>query len=616
MSAPSESPIRRVISAMENLLAAIVRRGGGAAGIAAALALAALLQVAAIHRQSLTYDAPYHLLAGYQALAHGENLLNYEHPPLVKMVAALPLLAEPVAGGREPLVGLSPVTAAYPAAQFVFADPARERRIRLASRYTLLLLVVLPLLAATYALGRHLAGQRPAARRAGLLLALALGLSVATLPHLATVQTDAALALALVLTLLAGCAYLERPDALRAVALGAALGLALAVKLSGVLLLPTVLAAIALAPRGPSTRRRLLHLALALLLAAGLLESTYLIANRDYDPGRGREALRAYLDDRATLHVAHRLESFERPLLALERATPGLAQYLTGLLGVRAQDAEGVYNAYAFGTVTARGRWWYFPAVFLLKTPLPILLALLLALLSWLRRPAHLPTAEESSGAPGNPDRLLLRRARILAVLTTAVYLTTAITSSYNLGLRHLLPVLPLLVLPAAAWAARTRLRATLLTLLLAAESLAVTPLWMSATNTWFLGATNPARFALGDTNLEYHQNFLALATELERGGIDGIAVAMPALTPAELSCYLPDARLVTPGDAIAPGWYAVNVTVELVAPALLAADPDDLFRPEAFQRAARDWSTLAAAIAAGDDHGVVAATFHLYRVP
>lgn len=599
---------------MENLLAAIVRRGGGRIAAVAALALVALLQVAAIHRQSLTYDAPYHLLAGYQALARGENLLNYEHPPLVKMVAALPLLAEPVAGGREPLVGLTPVTAAYPAAQFVFADPARERRIRLTSRYTLLLLVVLPLLAAAYALGRRLAGPHPAARRAGLLLALALGISCATLPHLATVQTDAALALALVLTLLAGCVYLERPDALRATALGAALGLALAVKLSGVLLLPTVLAAIALAP---SIRRRLLHLALALLLAAGLLESTYLIANRHYDPARGREALHAYTENRATLHVAHRLESFERPLLALERATPGLAQYLTGLLGVRAQDAEGVYNAYAFGTVTARGRWWYFPAVFLLKTPLPILLPLLLALLSWLRRPAHLPTAEEtSSGVPGNPDRLLLRRARILAVLTTAVYLTTAITSSYNLGLRHLLPVLPLLYLPAAAWAARTRLRATLLTLLLAAESLAVTPLWMSATNTWFLGAANPARFALGDTNLEYHQNFLALAAELESRGIDEIAVAMPALTPAELSCYLPDARLVTPGDAIAPGWYAVNVTVELVAPALLAADPDDLFRPEAFQRAAREWSALAAAIAAGEDHGYAAATFHLYRFP
>ncbi len=177
-------------------------------------------------------------------------------------------------------------------------------------------------------------------------------------------------------------------------------------------------------------------------------------------------------------------------------------------------------------------------------------------------------------------------------------------------------PVPRLLYLPAAAWAARTRLRATVLSLLLAAESLALAPLWMSATNTWWLGRHNPTRFALGDTNLEYHQNFLALAAEMERRGIDSIGVAMPAVTAAELAAYLPRARPVTPRTPIEPGWYALNVTVERVAPAVLAADPADLFRPETFRRAARDWSGLAAEIAGGEDHGYAAGTFHLYRVP
>lgn len=567
------------------------------------------LQLAAIDRQSLTYDEPYHLLAGYQALARGENLVNWEHPPLVKMVAVLPLLAGPP-------VAPTSVTAAYPAAQFVFADPARERRIRLAARTAILIAVVLPLFAAARTLGRRLAGPGPAGARTGLVLTLLLGLSFSTLPHLATVQTDAALALGLVLTVLAGCAYLERPGWLRAAALGAALGLALAAKLSGVLLLPTAAAAVALAPRpGPSTVRRLLHLGLALLVAFGLLDLTYRVANRRYDPDRGRAALRAYVDNRATLHVGDRLAHFERPLLAAERASPGLAQWLTGLLGVRAQDAEGVYNSFAFGGVTARGRWWYFPAVFLLKTPLPILLATLLVLLSW-RRPTRLaPGGSGKEPSPGAPPPVVRARSRALAILTAAVYLLAAITSSYNLGLRHLLPVLPLLYFPAALWAARTRLRATLI-VLLAAESLALAPLWMSATNTWWLGRANPTRFALGDTNLEYHQNFLALAAELERRGIDSIGVAMPAVDATELACYLPQARLVTPGAPLEPGWYALNVSVELVPPALLAADPADLFRPEAFRRAARDWSALAAALAAGEDHGYAAGTFHLHRIP
>ncbi len=596
--------MRRVISAMKDLLCGIVRRPGGIAA-AAALALVAGLQAAAVHRQSLTYDEPYHLLAGYQALYHGENLINYEHPPLVKMAAALPLLAEPVAGtDGGPLVELTPVEAAYPAAQFVFADPARERRIRLASRYALLALVVAPLIAASWALGQRLAPPCTSPARAGLVLALMLGLSFAALPHLATLQTDAALALGTVLTLLAGLAYLRRPDARRAALLGLALGLALAVKLSGLLLLPAAAAAIAIAPRPPSIPRRLLHLGLTAAVALALLQATYLPANRDYDPARGRAALRAYAEDRATLHAGGRLEPWLPALLALERRSPGLAQHAAGLLGVRAQDAEGVYNSYAFGAVTARGRWWYFPAVFLLKTPLVILVALLAALVARLRRP--LAEAADQSW----------RRAAVLIALTAAVYLLTASASSYNLGLRHLLPVLPLLYLPAALWTSRTRRRTLAVTLLLAAEALALAPSWMSATNTWWLGERNPARFALGDTNLEYHQSFLALADELERRGIREIGVAMPAVTAAELTCYLPGARPIAPGDPLPPGWYALSASVEQMAPALLAADPADLFRPQAFRRAARDWSALATHLATGEDHGYAAGTFHLYRIP
>lgn len=614
--------MRRVISAMRDLPGAIVRRlrgvSIGTAGAALALAAVAALQVAAIHRQSLTYDAPYHLLAGYQALVRGENLLNYEHPPLVKMVAAAPLLLESdpgPAGRARPLVAMTAVTDAYARSQFVFADPERAHRIRLRSRYALLLTVVVPLLAACRALGRKLAGPRT-----GLVLALAVGLASATLPHLATVQTDAALALGVVLTLLAAFGYLKRPDWPRAVVLGAALGLALAVKLSGLLLLPTAAAAVALVPRpGPRLARRLLHLALALTVAFGLLEATYTLANRRYDPEHGRITIGYYTSDRATLHVADRLERWHRPLLAVERASPGLAQYLTGLLGVQAQNALGTYNTYAFGRVTHHGRWWYFPAVFLLKTPLPLLLALGAALLSLLsslgRRRPDPPTEAPAITTPALPP-LIRRRALALTVLTALVYTTAALTSTYNLGLRHLLPLLPLLWLPAAAFAARTRLRATLLVTALALESIALTPLWMSATNTWWLGRHNPSRLALGDTNLEYHQNFLALADALAERGIERVGVAMPAVTAAELDCYLPAARPVAPGDPLPPGWYALSVTVEQAAPALLAADPDDLFRPQAFQPAARAWSDLAARLRAGEDHGTAAATFHLYRLP
>src|SRR6185503_13378480 len=62
--------------------------------LVAALAMVLALQGIAIYKQSLTGDEPYHLLAGHQAARYGDNTLNVEHPPLVKMLAALPLLRE------------------------------------------------------------------------------------------------------------------------------------------------------------------------------------------------------------------------------------------------------------------------------------------------------------------------------------------------------------------------------------------------------------------------------------------------------------------------------------------------------------------------------------------
>ena len=45
-----------------------------------------------VHRESLTWDEDNHMFAGYMMLHTGDYGLNPEHPPLVKMLAALPLL--------------------------------------------------------------------------------------------------------------------------------------------------------------------------------------------------------------------------------------------------------------------------------------------------------------------------------------------------------------------------------------------------------------------------------------------------------------------------------------------------------------------------------------------
>jgi hypothetical protein len=567
--------------------------------------LAAGLQVVAVHVHSLTGDGAYHLLAGHQALRYGQNTVNFEHPPLVKLLVALPLLAE-----DEPLAEPVRVEDALARANGVYAKAELVRRATIRGRYVALVVFVLPLLAACY-----LVGRRWGDRRTGIVLVLMTALSLSVLPYLTILQTDAAAALAFLLTLLAAAAYAERPGWRRAFGLGLASGLALAVKFSGVLLAPTVLAAFVLA--GRPWRRRLVHLVAVGAVALLAVEATYLAANPRYDPDVGRETIRVYCANRGTLAVAGEMAPWEPALLAVERVDPRLAQWLTGLVGVRIQNAIGVYPSYAFGEVRSAGRWWYFPAVLAVKTPLAILAAAAFALAAIFRIVVQASRLHRMQAGRLHHKHKDSVRRWILPALTAAVYLAAAMTSNYNLGVRHLLPVLPLLYLPVARYLSRRPAAAALVVGVLAAESLALAPLWMSGTNTWWLGARNPTRFALGAGDLEYRQNFVLLARHAEEHGLRPLRVLYPTLPRAVLDAYLPQALPGLPGDAVDPGWYAVNVTVEQLVPALLAARPEDVYDYEDLRRGAERWHPYwRAVVEAGEDHGWVAGTFHLYRVP
>src|SRR5689334_7057580 len=48
-------------------------------------------------RASATFDEPLHILAGYRYWRCGNYALNPEHPPLLKLLAALPLKSLPLA---------------------------------------------------------------------------------------------------------------------------------------------------------------------------------------------------------------------------------------------------------------------------------------------------------------------------------------------------------------------------------------------------------------------------------------------------------------------------------------------------------------------------------------
>ena len=62
---------------------------GGVVGLLAILVLQLALSIS---QESITWDEDDHLYSGYMSLKTGDFGLNPEHPPMVKMLAALPLL--------------------------------------------------------------------------------------------------------------------------------------------------------------------------------------------------------------------------------------------------------------------------------------------------------------------------------------------------------------------------------------------------------------------------------------------------------------------------------------------------------------------------------------------
>jgi hypothetical protein len=238
------------------------------------------------------------------------------------------------------------------------------------------------------------------------------------------------------------------------------LGLALAAKLTGVLLIPVLFV---LAYVYPRSGRRPWAAALGLLpVAAAVVWAVY---GLQLGPWRGL-------------------------------VVPAPA-YWTSWESVLTHVSGG-HQAFFLGQRSSGGWWSYFPATILLKTPLPFL-ALLAAALFHVAR--HRATW----------------RVAAFALLPAAALLAAAVVSRLNIGYRHILPIEPLLlvVIGLAVPAFWTR-RAGRWTVGAAVAWAALAALWIHPHHLAYFNELigGPARGYryLGDSNLDWGQDLTGLA--------------------------------------------------------------------------------------------------------
>jgi 4-amino-4-deoxy-L-arabinose transferase-like glycosyltransferase len=382
--------------------------------VIALLGIQAAQVVTIVHRESLTWDEDDHMFAGYMMWHAGDYGLNPEHPPLVKLLATLPLLGEKM--WVPPLQGREFKSEAYLDGRDWLArnDGASQR-----------LVFHMRLAAGLLALGLSLVIFFAALEWFGTSAAL-VALTIAVfdpnlLAHSALVTTDIGVSFFFLASIYAFYRYVKKPTLLRLLLAGVVAGLLLATKHSGILLAPMLVVLIGwelfAAPKGTRTRLALrLSGAFAAIVVIGVVVLWSFYGFR-YAARPAGFALSTSLAD-YTAPLSHFNAS---AVLAIAHLHLLPESYLMGLVDVKRMAQY--YPTFFLGKVYAHGQYSYFPVVILIKSTLGLLALCALSCFAIF------------SGR--------LRKGRELAflLLPGAVYLAVAILSGMNIGARHILPL-------------------------------------------------------------------------------------------------------------------------------------------------------------------------------
>ena len=518
--------------------------------MAIALLVVLLVEVGfSSRRQSVGWDEGDHIYAGYMNWKHGIYFLNPEHPPLAKLVAALPLLPlklktaplqggyfkdEAYEGGRKFLFHNSPqYGGGYEAGALMFRAHMAELIFGLGLAWLL------------FVAGREMFGVT-----AGLVAMTLYVFDPSVVAQAPFVATDTAACLGFFAVTYCFYRFVKQMSWGRAALCGIALGLTLALKHSTIVLYPILLllAIGEMAGRWwgdglfPGRDARRLGAGLALIGVVGW------------------SVLWAVYGFRFAMHPAGvRLPTLESEARSLDPAMWGFLffcqhhrllpeSYILGLADV--QNVGKATPTYIFGQVHMHGVWYYFPALLTLKWTVGTLLLLGLAIWVYAR------------------GRVRNWREFLFLALPALVYFAIAAAGPLNLGVRHILPVFPFvfaLIGAAAGWLMQQR-RAWrwavgVLLLAHAAESVAAYPNYLPFANVFWGGSAKTHRY-FTDSAVDWGQQLVQVKEWIDRNKIRDCAFAYYAAPELLPSDYNIACRLLPTADT---NWEGMQIDVPAV---------------------------------------------------
>lgn len=497
--------------------------------------LSGALMLFAAKTDSAIMDELAHIPAGYGYVHEGDYRLNPEHPPLLKAIAALPLLvADPVFPISDP-AWTSEINGQWAmGAKFLYGAGNDADNIVFLARLGPILLTLLAGLL-VFKIAKKLYGKKWALLPTALFL-----LSPSVLAHGHYVTTDVAAAFGILLSLFYFYRFLIEPS-LKTVALaGLALGVAQVLKFSAVLLLPFYAGMIIIVGLAAFYKQNDLFagklkafflelvkkgLGFVAVLAVGyavVVYPIYFVFTKNYPVAKQASDTSFILGSFSggPTPAGERCKLLRCPadlVIAMSKseALRPLAEYSLGVLMVT-QRSSGGNTSYFLNEISAAGSRGYFPTVFALKETIPTLILILCAIAVMLA--GFFRSAKKGEYFWHKTFAYL--EHNLLAVsfaLFILFYWFMSVRSPLNIGFRHLFPTLPLLyILITGAWKHLAengkfwKFALAALLLWFGAETALAAPYFLSYFNEIGGGTSGGYRFVT-DSNYDWGQDLLRL---------------------------------------------------------------------------------------------------------
>lgn len=471
---------------------------------------------------SMTFDEPLHIAAGYSKLITGDFRMNSEHPPLMHLIEALPLLI------IKPTLNLTEISWTQKnlmdfIRKFFFEYNKNPRQILEYSRLPIIALTIL-LGALIYKWTRELFGTNSA------IIALTIyTFEPNILAHGILATTDMGFAFFTFLALYCYWKFFNTQSTQTLLLAGITMGLAQLTKYTAIFLWPTYFLIILAASKNfskitpkfsyPFQNKiknkfykqiyfQIISFGTIILISLLLINATYLFK------GTGTPIQQAMLED-TTLNK----EIFSpQKIFGTNKITNYLAQnipnplpyhYAKGL-GFVLYEGKTPKPNIIFGKYYERGAWHYYVAAFIAKTTITLILLIILS--------AILPQ-NKSKKQPNN--QTTKQQAWQFILIPITIILLALSSATKQIGIRYILAIFPFLIIWVSGRITNTNTKITtnkifkyLLIILLiahATSSIAQFPNYLSYYNE-AIGPENGWKY-FADTNTDWGQDFDKLRT-------------------------------------------------------------------------------------------------------